>query len=156
MIIEYESKYDEDIKDLLVELQEHIVSIDKEKFNILTDEYREKYFLDTMNEVKEKNGKIFIYIEEDRAIGLVIGFINNEEESSYDFKCPKRGRISELIVSKNVRSKGIGKLLLNKMEDYLNNLGCKNILIEVFAYNSKALDFYEREGYHLRMTEVIK
>lgn len=50
MIIEYESKYDEDIKDLLLELQEHIVSIDKEKFNILTDEYREKYFLDTMME----------------------------------------------------------------------------------------------------------
>ena len=156
MIIEYDSKYNEDIKDLLVELQEHIVSIDKEKFNILTDEYREKYFIDTMNEVKEKDGKIFLYIEDNKAIGLIIGFVNNEEESSYSFKCPKRGRISELVVSKNVRSKGIGSLLLRRMEDYLHDLGCVNILIEVFAYNSKALDFYEREGYHLRMTGVIK
>ena len=41
-IIDYSSKYDNDIKDLLVELQEHIVKIDKEKYNILTDDYREK------------------------------------------------------------------------------------------------------------------
>lgn len=35
MIIEYDSKYDDDIKDLLVELQEHIAEIDKEKYNII-------------------------------------------------------------------------------------------------------------------------
>ena len=31
-IIDYSSKYDNDIKDLLFELQEHIVKIDKEKY----------------------------------------------------------------------------------------------------------------------------
>ena len=40
MIIEYDSMYDEDIKDLLVELQKHISDIDKEGYNILTDDYR--------------------------------------------------------------------------------------------------------------------
>lgn len=43
-IINYSSQYDNDIKDLLVELQEHIVKIDKEKYNILTNEYRDTYF----------------------------------------------------------------------------------------------------------------
>lgn len=43
-IIDYSSKYNEDIKDLLVELQEYITKMDREKYNILTDEYREKYF----------------------------------------------------------------------------------------------------------------
>ena len=41
MIIEYDKKYDEQIKDLLVELQEHIQNIDLEGYNILTDEFRE-------------------------------------------------------------------------------------------------------------------
>lgn len=40
-IIDYSSKYDESIKDLLVELQEYIVKIDREKYNILTGEYKE-------------------------------------------------------------------------------------------------------------------
>ena len=52
-IIDYSSKYDEDIKNLLVELQEHIVEIDREKYNILTLDYREKYFEKTINEVNK-------------------------------------------------------------------------------------------------------
>lgn len=51
-IIDYSSKYNEDIKDLLVELQEYIAEIDREKYNILTDEYREKYFEKTLNDVR--------------------------------------------------------------------------------------------------------
>lgn len=59
IIIDYTSKYNEDIKDLLVELQEYIAKIDKEKYNILTSEYREKYFEKTMNEINMREGKIF-------------------------------------------------------------------------------------------------
>ena len=96
-IIDYSSKYDNDIKDLLVELQEHIVKIDKEKYNILTDDYREKYFEKTMSEVDKFEGKIFLAIEGEKAIGLIVGLINNEEENTYDFSAPKRGRVTELI-----------------------------------------------------------
>ena len=40
-IVEYEKKYKEDVKNLLVELQEYIASIDREGYNILTDEFRD-------------------------------------------------------------------------------------------------------------------
>ena len=43
-IIEYEEKYENNVKDLLVELQEYIASIDREGYNILTDEFRDSYF----------------------------------------------------------------------------------------------------------------
>ena len=82
-IIDYSSKYDNDIKDLLVELQEHIVKIDKEKYNILTDDYREKYFEKTMSEVDKFEGKIFLAIEGEKAIGLIVGLINNEEDHNF-------------------------------------------------------------------------
>ena len=103
MIIEYDKKYDEQIKDLLVELQEHIKNIDLEGYNILTDEFRESYFSKTMDEIKKCNGKILLYKEENDIVGLVIGLINNDAEETYEFKAPKRGRITELIVSKNIR-----------------------------------------------------
>ena len=41
-IIEYEEKYLEDVKDLLVELEEYILSIDKDNLDQLHPEYREK------------------------------------------------------------------------------------------------------------------
>ena len=155
-IIEYDKKYDENIKDLLVELQEYIVSIDKEKYNIMTDLYREENFKDTMEELLSQNGKIFLAVEDDNMVGLIMGLINNEEESTYDFKAPKRGRVTELIVSSKSRSKGIGKMLLKTMENYFKEMGCKALLIEVFGYNDKGRNFYNNNGYLERNVEVMK
>lgn len=156
MIIEYDSKYDEEIKNLLVELQEHIVGIDKEHYNILGKNYREEYFHKTMSEIKKYKGKMYLYKENEKIFGLVAGLINNEEIDTYDFKAPKRGRISELVVSNQCRNKGYGKILLNAMENYLKSVGCMDILIEVFAYNNGAINFYETNDYHTRNTEMIK
>ena len=41
-IVEYEKKYLEDVRDLLVELEEYIISIDKDELDQLHPEYREK------------------------------------------------------------------------------------------------------------------
>lgn len=155
MIIEYDKKYDEEIKDLLVELQEHIRDIDIEGYNILTPEYRELYFNKTMDEISKHEGKMLLYKEE-KTIGVIVGVINNEEESEYDFSSPKRGRITELVVTKNSRSKGIGSKLLESMEKYLKDEGCEDILLGVFAYNEKALNFYQKHGYHPRMIDMTK
>lgn len=41
-IVEYEDKYLEDVRDLLTELEEYIVSIDKDELNQVHFEYHEK------------------------------------------------------------------------------------------------------------------
>lgn len=155
-LIDYNQKYDEDIKDLLVELQEYIVSIDKDGYNIITDKYREAEFKKTIKEVNDFEGKMVLAIENDKAIGLIVGLINNNEENNYEFRAPKRGRITELIVSNKCRSKGIGKQLMDAMENYFKSVGCKAILIEVFAYNGNAKNFYYKRNYLDRNFEVIK
>ena len=156
MIIEYNEKYKEEVKNLLVELQEYIVSIDKEKYNIITKEYRDIYFNKTMEDINKYEGKMYLYKDNNKIIGLIVGLINNLEESTYDFKCPKRGRITELVVSKHYRKSGVGSILLHSMEDYLKSVGCKDILLGVFAYNENAIKFYEKNGYHIRMLDMTK
>ena len=156
MVLEYDLKYDEDIKDLLVQLQQHLADIDKEKFNIVGDGYREKYFEKTLEEVKKCNGKILLYKDNEKIVGLIVGLINNDETEQYDFKAPKRGRITELIVDKEYRGKQIGKQLLAEMNKYLKSIGCDKILIAVFGYNESAIKFYEKNGYHIRMIDMIE
>jgi len=156
MIVEYVKEYDEDIKDLFVELQKAISDIDKERYIVVTEEYREEYFKEVMKLIKDKNGKILLYIENQKAIGVIVGIVNNEKESTFDFKAPKRGRITELVVSKESRGKGIGKKLLKEMSDYLKSIGCEKILIEVFGYNERAIKFYKNNGYHIRMIDMIE
>ena len=156
-IIEYEDKYIEDVKDLLVELEEYILSIDKDELDQLHPEYREKMAILDLNEVKEYSGKCYLAIENNKAIGLIMGCIPEYDEYDYlDYKCPKRGEITELIVTNKTRSKGVGQLLMNKMEEYFKKQNCEYIHVDVFAYNEIGKNFYTKNNYHTRMEIMIK
>ena len=65
-IIEYEDKYLEDVKDLLVELEKYILSIDKDNLDQQHPEYREKMAILALEEVKNNNGKCYISVDNDK------------------------------------------------------------------------------------------
>ena len=56
-IIEYEDKYLEDVKDLLVELEEYIIAIDEDELDQLHKEYRDKMAILDLKEVNDNSGK---------------------------------------------------------------------------------------------------
>lgn len=156
-IIEYDNKYLEDVKDLLVELEEYIISIDQDHLDRLHPDYRDKMATLDLEEVNNNHGKCYLAIDNDKAVGLIMGIIDKYDEFDYlDYKCPKRGVITELIVSKNVRSSGLGQQLMSKMEEYFKSVECEYIIIDTFAYNDLAMKFYFKEGYHPRMVVNIK
>lgn len=155
--IQYNEKYLEDIKDLLVELEEYIVSIDKDHLDYVHPEYREKMAVLDLEEVNKNNGKCYLAVENNKAIGLIMGCISSYDEYDYlDYKCPKRGEITELIVTNKIRSKGIGQGLINKIEEYFKSVGCEYVIVDVFAYNEIGKNFYNKKGYHSRMETMIK
>ncbi|MBP5678264.1 MAG: GNAT family N-acetyltransferase [Bacilli bacterium] len=157
MIIEYEDKYLEDVRDLMVELEEYILSIDEDHLDQLHPDYRVKMTEYALKEAKENEGICYLAIKEDKAIGLIIGRIRPYEPQDYlDYTCPKTGEVTELIISKHIRGKGLGDKLMKKMERYFQEKGCTYMGIDVFAYNENAIHFYEKEGYHNRMHHVIK
>jgi ribosomal protein S18 acetylase RimI-like enzyme len=157
MIIEYKDEYIEQVRDLLIELEEYIVQIDKDNLDVVGKDYREKYVLNMLKDVRENNGKVFLYMEENKVLGLVAGVIRKYDDSDYlDYKCPKAGRVIELITTKKQRSKGIGKMLLNHIENYFKENMCEYVYLEVFAYNDNAINFYENNDYHARMHDLIK
>lgn len=65
---------------MLVELQDCIASIDKDGYNIITEEYRGK-IKKTIKEIKDFEEKIFLAIDNNKVVCL----INNQEESTYEF-----------------------------------------------------------------------
>ena len=143
-IIEYEEKYLEDVRDLLTELEEYLVSIDKDELDRVHPEYHEKMALVDLKDVKENDGICYLAIENNKAIGLIMGTIPPFDEFDYlDYKCPKRGIITELIVTSKVRSKGVGQALMDKLENYFKSKGCEYALVDVFAYNNLGISFYD-------------
>ena len=156
-VIEYEDKYLKDVKDLLTELEEYIVSIDKDHLDQVHPEYREKMAVLDLEKVNKNNGKCYLAVENNKAIGLIMGCIFPYDEYDYlDYKCPKRGEITELIVTNKIRSKGIGKKLINKIEKYFKSVGCEYVIVDVFAYNEIGKKFYNKKDYHVRMETMIK
>ena len=156
-IVEYEEKYLEDVKDLLVELEEYILTIDEDNLDQLHPDYRDKMALLDLEGVSNYDGKCYLAVDENKAIGLIMGTIPPYAENDYlDYKCPKRGEITELIVTSKTRSKGVGQALINKMEEYFKSVGCEYVIVDVFAYNKIGIDFYSKNGYHHRMYTDIK
>lgn len=156
-IIEYEEKYLEDVKDLLVELEKYILTIDEDDLDHLHKDYRDKMAIIDLKEAYENEGKCFLAIDDNKVVGLIMGGIFPYDEYDYlDYKCPKCGEVTELVVSKKVRSSGIGTLLMNKIEEYFKSIGCEYISIDVFAYNKIGINFYEKHGYHTRGLIDIK
>ena len=156
-IIDYSLKYDEQIKDLLVELQNYLIDIDDWHTQIMLSNYREDIFKIDLEKVKNQNGKIYLAKENENIIGLIIGVVyENDKIDKLTNTCLKTGEVLELIVKKNIRSNGIGNVLLKKIEEYFKKIGCKQINIEVFGPNKKGLNFYEKNNYIIRDIIVSK
>ena len=156
-IIEYDSIYDEQIKDLLVDLQNYLIDIDDWHTQILPNNYRDDYFEMDLELINKQDGKIFLAIENDKIIGLVLGVVNlNDEIDKLTNDCAKTGNVLELIVKNSSRGHGIGKSLLNEIETYFKNINCKRINIGVFGPNKSALNFYLKNDYTIRDYIVSK
>ena len=156
-VIDYDSKYDEQIKDLLVELQNYLIDIDDWHTQVMLPKYRENIFRMDMKQVEKQDGKIYLSIENNIVIGLIIGIVEMKDEiDRLTNDCAKTGSVIELIVKNNIRGNGIGKNLLVKMEEYFKSVGCKRINIEVFGPNTKGFNFYEKNDYIIRDMIVSK
>lgn len=156
-ILEYNNEYKEEVKNLLVELQDYHVKIDEQKIMTNVDNYREEYFNLVYNVVKEKDGKIFLALVDSKVVGLTACVVDDLPFGhKYVSACPKRGRILKLIIKENERGQNIGSTLLAKAENYLKSIDCKYVDIDVFGTNKTGLEFYEKKGYSIRTYKIIK
>lgn len=156
-IIEYSEKYAEAVKDLLVELQSYLASLDKRGVLVLKDNYRDGYFSYVLDEVQKHDGKILLAQSEKKIVGIVVCKIFQDGgEEEFTTSCPKIGFISDLVVTKNMRGKGIGKTLLNYAEWYFKEHSCEYIQLEVFAPNVDAFNLYEKLGFETNCLYLSK
>ena len=95
---------------------------------------------DPQKDLDRKKGfgeELFLVIEErEKIIGTVMG--------GYD---GHRGIINYLGVPPSFRGQGLGKLLLQAVEQKLKDLGCPQVNLLVWSNNSEVLKFYKKTQY---------
>ena len=155
-IVRFSSQKEQVIR-LLIELQEHLVSADNENVQVLLKDYGEKYYHHVMNLLEENEGVAFLALEGKDIVGMVAGYIEpKDEEDTITTRCPKRGVVSELIVSEPFRERSIGKSLIDTIETYFLEKECEFVAVDVFAPNVDAQKFYNSLGYSPRNIEFYK
>ena len=157
LIMDYSSDYSDEVTALLDELQRHIVSLDPYHIQSFGEGYHTQYLASVEQTVSQSDGKMFIALKNNVVIGFTAGAVDSPDEiDRLTTACPTKGRILELIVSKEYRGSGAGHLLMEAIENYLSSKGCDFIYVDVFASNSSAADFYRSLGFEQRNIELIK
>jgi ribosomal protein S18 acetylase RimI-like enzyme len=95
-----------------------------------------------------------IYIAEDET-GKRAGFLHLQTQTDY-FNGKKVGYISDLAVNAAFEGQGIGRILLNKAEEWARAEGCHLLSLYVFSNNSRARKIYEKLGFNEEVTKYIK
>ncbi|MDX7988281.1 GNAT family N-acetyltransferase [Xenorhabdus sp. 12] len=82
--------------------------------------------------------------------GEIKGFAIAQEQKSQPYNAlvsRSYGYVIDLIVSRESRSLGIGQKLLAGMKEWAQKNNYSHLELTVLSKNTKAIQFYEREGY---------
>lgn len=128
----------EDIKDLI-----DLIIAYKKSQN--TNVENQKAYITTLFEdvLKSDNSHVYVYTIDDKPVGYI-----NVHVINFPMLNGKELYISDLLVSEKKRGKGIGKKLLDYVEDHYHQIGCTRLMLN----NSKLSEgyirgFYKKNGY---------
>jgi ribosomal-protein-alanine N-acetyltransferase len=90
--------------------------------------------------LEDYNSLSLVAREDDKLMGFIIAMISPEKKIN-------SGHIITVDVSSSHRRRGIGKMLLEEMENVLRSKGVKASFLEVREDNVAALSLYRKLGY---------
>lgn len=70
--------------------------------------------------------------------------------------CGRYVELDNVIVDEAYRSKGVGRILCEQIEQKARELGCQVALLDAYAENFRAHQFYFRQGYIIRGYHFLK
>lgn len=114
-----------------------------EQLNYMLDNF---YSISSLEEQFD-SGHVFLFVEED---GQYLGF------AAYETDCKEKGKtkLHKIYVMPNTQGKGIGKFLLNEVEQRTKQAENNFLFLNVNKYN-KAVSFYKKQGFVKIADEVI-
>ena len=113
--------------------------------------YGAEFVRQMLEDASGPDGLVLVAEDQRRVVGFASGRVETRRERErlavIDFR---NGVVPELYVSPGWRRRGLGRVLLARLEEHFRGRGCQASVIEVFAPNVGARVFYGRVGYEER------
>ena len=94
------------------------------------------------------------FVAEDES-GNPLGFIHLQTGTDY-YIHDKHGHIANVIVAPEGEGRGLGRMLIEKGEEWARSQGYGWLTLSVFAQNTRAREVYERLGYGEDIMKYVK
>jgi ribosomal protein S18 acetylase RimI-like enzyme len=143
--------------ELMNELLDYIASVDNRKRLRRMPEFGKTHTRRLIRRVAKENGMICVAESDSKPIGVVVGtIVKQSKEDKLEHIPSKFGEVLELVVTAKYRGKGVGTMLMNKLEEYFKERGCDIMGVGVFALNKNAHRLYYKLGYEDRSYYMTK
>lgn len=113
-------------------------------YEVLTELYpsltKEEY-VSELNFMSQHNYTQVVVMENEHVLGLSGIWFGNK------LWCGKYLEIDNIIVSEKIRSQGVGKLLVEFIEEKAKSLGCNMMALDSYTTNFKAHKFFYNQGF---------
>lgn len=148
----------ESLVEAMASFQDYIASLDPLQHTRQGKDFDAPAYLRVRIAESRKEGGVFLLAKEQSTIvGLISGrLVEVPEASALDEYVQKTGEVTELYVREDQRGKKVGTALMQAVERHFIELGCKALLVDCFAPNTLAHQFYERYGFTDRMIMMRK
>ena len=143
-IREYTHADVEDIKKILVELQEFERLMDPNRMKGL--EIAHEYLEHLLELCKQERGKIFVVEINGGIVGMISVYI--EKDLKHLRKVQSFATISDSMVLPEYRDEGITKELLLKAEEYALSKGVHTVRAPLLSDDQNSINGLKRNGYH--------
>ena len=128
------------ILELCQEVRQHHIDILGGYFAEQNDEFEQQYFLETLN-----NNNVVSFVAED-SNKIVVYILGEFKDLPYLINS-RIAHVSNFGVSKNYRSQGIGKQLMDAFYNICKERKIDEIRLGVYNVNTSAYKFYESYGF---------
>jgi ribosomal protein S18 acetylase RimI-like enzyme len=93
----------------------------------------------------------YVYIGEvdGKVVGHIIGQVIDKPENSYMYAV-RYLYVAEMGVSTEHRSAGYGEQLMQQVFELAKSLNIRRVILNVWAFNERAIAFYKRQGFKVR------
>lgn len=108
--------------------------------------------------IADKDVALFVAEVDGKLVGFIHAIIR--ETPAIPVFVPRRYAIVDgVVVNTGFQKRGIGKMLMDKMQEWTITRGATSIELNVYEFNETAISFYERLGYQtlsLKMSKELK
>jgi len=153
VIREFQKSDEKKVKKCIKELKEYESQFDEDY--LTGSEAVDRLFQDLIKAKKERKGKIFVA----EANENIAGFISMEVENKNDELITKKVDciyVSDLVVLPEHRGKNIGKMLLDKANEYAGSNNIKYVKLIVFSESKQTKAIYKHLGFQDYETTMLK